>query len=172
MTRELRARFNPDPVAEVRSISISSPASSTSSLAPSPGPSTPPPVPDMAFSPVNSSSLSPYPIPVHPRLYMPSPTPPAFPYMPPPTPLTPDVDFRPALSSPPTMTPREAKFLRPDMDRRGGTFNQIKRVLFWQKPRRSKLVKTKPMARGKAKPRGPTSTGEKTFRGISMFNVC
>lgn len=99
MAKERRAHFNQNPVAEVRS--IPSPASSTSSLAPSPGPSTPPPLPDAAFSPANSSSLSPYPIPPHPRVYTPSPIPQAhaLPYIPP-APLTPNVHLHPAIIAP------------------------------------------------------------------------
>ncbi|KAI0293721.1 hypothetical protein B0F90DRAFT_1821851 [Multifurca ochricompacta] len=81
-TKERRARFNDNPVAEVRS--IPSPASSTSSLAPSPGPSTPPPLPDVAFSsPAHShASISSYPSPPHPP------------------PLTPGVYLHPALAAP------------------------------------------------------------------------
>ena len=56
-------------------------------------------------------------------------------------------------------------------ERRDVHANQIKRVLFWQEPRRSKQVKTKPMARGMSKPRGPTLTVKKKFRGISMFSM-
>ena len=98
--KQRRAHFNQDPVASVRS--IPSPASSTSSLNPSPGPSTPPPLPDVAFSPANSSSLSPYhPAPPHPRVYTPSPIPQAhaLPYIPPP-PLTPHVHLHPATIAP------------------------------------------------------------------------
>ena len=98
-SKERRAHFNQDPVAEVRS--IPSPASSTSSLAPSPGPSTPPPL-HAGFSPAHSSSsLSPYPTPPHPRVYTPSPTPQAYalPYIPP-APLTPGVHLHPAIIAP------------------------------------------------------------------------
>jgi len=96
MSKERRAHFNQDPVAEVRS--IPSPASSTSSLA-SHGPSTPPPLPSAAFSPANSSSsLSPYP---HPRVYTPSPIPQAhaLPYIPP-APLIHGVHLHPAIIAP------------------------------------------------------------------------
>jgi hypothetical protein len=97
----LRARFNENPVAEVRS--IPSPASSTSSLAASPGPSTPPPLPNVAFSsPTNSSSsLSPYPPIPHPDVYTPSPIRQAhaLPFIPP-APLTPGVCLHPALVAP------------------------------------------------------------------------
>ena len=94
-----RAHFNPDPVTEVRT--IPSLASSTSSLAPSPGPSTPPPLPDAAFSPANSSSLSPHPIPPHPRVYTVSPIPQAhaLPYIPPP-PLPSGAHLHPAIIAP------------------------------------------------------------------------
>jgi len=94
--KERRAHFNPNPVAEVRS--IPSPASSTSSLAPSSGPSTPPPLPNAAFSPAHSSSLSSYP---HPRVHSPSPTPQphALPYIPP-APLQPGVHLHPAIIAP------------------------------------------------------------------------
>ncbi|KAI9510665.1 hypothetical protein F5148DRAFT_1147395 [Russula earlei] len=98
-----RARFNPNPVAEVRS--IPSPASSTSSLAPSPGPSTPPPLPGVAFSsPAHSPQVSmhsPYHSPSQPRVYTPSPIPQAqpLPFIPPP-PLTPGVYLNPALAAP------------------------------------------------------------------------
>ena len=94
--KDRRARFNPNPVAEVRS--FSSPASSTSSL----GPSTPPPLPDVAFSsPAHSPTLSPYPSPPHPRVYTPSPIPQAhsLPYIPP-APLTPGVYIHPTLAAP------------------------------------------------------------------------
>ena len=96
-----RARFNPDPVADMRS--FSSPASSTSSLAPSPGPSTPPPLPNVAFSsPAHSSmTLSPYNSPSQPWVYTPSPIPQGhpLPYIPP-APLTPNVYIHLALSAP------------------------------------------------------------------------
>jgi hypothetical protein len=97
------ARFNDNPVSEVRS--FSSPASSTSSLAPSPGPSTPPPLPDVAFSsPAHSPSNAPissFPSPPHPRVYTPSPIPQAYalPYIPP-HPLTPRVYLHTALAAP------------------------------------------------------------------------
>jgi len=85
-----RAHFNPDPVTEVRTIP-----------SPSPGPSTPPPLPDAAFSPANSSSLPPYPIPPHHRVYTASPIPQAhaLPYIPP-APLTPNVHLHPAIIAP------------------------------------------------------------------------
>ncbi|KAH9977494.1 hypothetical protein BJV74DRAFT_781049 [Russula compacta] len=105
-TKHRRAHFNPNPIAEVRSIPYStSPASSTSSLAASPGPSTPPPLPNVAFSPtnspLNSSTLSPYPSPPHPRVYIPSPIPQAhaLPYIPPP-PLISNVYIHPAVAAP------------------------------------------------------------------------
>ncbi|KAI0261859.1 hypothetical protein BC834DRAFT_845361 [Gloeopeniophorella convolvens] len=102
-TKARHARFNDDPVAEVRS--FVSPASSTSSLAPSPGPSTPPPLPEVAFaSPSHSSPhlpSSPYLSPPHPRVYTPSPISQAhaLPYIPP-APLTPGVYLHPALVAP------------------------------------------------------------------------
>ncbi|KAH9960024.1 hypothetical protein BC827DRAFT_1133811 [Russula dissimulans] len=98
-----RARFNPDPVAEVRS--IPSPASSTSSLSPSPGPSTPPPLPNVAFSsPTHSPQVamsSPYRSPPQPQVYTPSPIRQAYPlpYIPP-TPLIADLYIHPAIASP------------------------------------------------------------------------
>ena len=77
----IRARFNPNPIAEVRSQSFAE--SSTSSLAPSPGVSTPPLIPDMASSPspLNPSIYTPSPVPlgsitsgvcIHPALTAPS----------------------------------------------------------------------------------------------------
>ena len=98
--KDRRARFNADPVAEVRS--FSSPASSTSSLAPSPGPSTPPPLPNAAFSsPAHSPNYHSVP---HPRVYTPSPIPQAYslPFIPP-APLTPGVYIHPALAAPSLM---------------------------------------------------------------------
>jgi hypothetical protein len=101
MSTKRHARFNENPVTDVRS--FSSPASSVSSLAPSPGPSTPPPLPDVAFSsPTHShSSISSYPSPPHPRVYTPSPIPQAhaLPYIPP-APLTPRVYLHTALAAP------------------------------------------------------------------------
>ena len=94
--RNRRARFNHNPVAEVRS--IPSPASSTSSLAPSPGPSTPPPLPDVEFSsPAHSPTLAPYGPPPRPRA--PSPQAHLLPFIPP-APLTPGVYINPALAVP------------------------------------------------------------------------
>ena len=94
-----RLRFNPIPVAEVRS--FSSPASS--SPAPSPGPLTPPPLPNVAFSsPAHSPNLSYY-SPPHPLVYTPSPIPQPhrLPYIPlPPAPLVLGVHIHPALFSP------------------------------------------------------------------------
>ncbi|KAF8489068.1 hypothetical protein F5888DRAFT_1210243 [Russula emetica] len=98
--KDRRARFNPNPVAEVRS--FSSPASSTSSLAPSPGPSTPPPLPNVAFSsPTHSPTRAPYHSPPHPWVYTPSPIaqPHPLPFIPP-APLTPGVYIHPALAAP------------------------------------------------------------------------
>ena len=95
----LRARFNRNPVAEVRS--IPSPASSTSSLA-SAGPSTPPPLPSEAFSPpAHSPTLAPFNSPPHPMVYTPSPIRQAqsLTFMPP-APLTPGLYIHPALSAP------------------------------------------------------------------------
>ncbi|KAH9003575.1 hypothetical protein EDB86DRAFT_2379830 [Lactarius hatsudake] len=103
MSTKRHARFNEDPVTDVRS--FSSPASTVSSLAPSPGPSTPPPLPDVAFSsPTHSPShapISPYPSPPHPRVYTPSPIPQphALPYIPP-APLTPRVYLHTVLAAP------------------------------------------------------------------------
>ncbi|KAN0103792.1 hypothetical protein V8E52_011628 [Russula decolorans] len=100
--KDRRARFNRNPVAEVRSFSSPSPASSTSSLAPSPGPSTPPPLPNVAFSsPAHSPAHAPFHSPPHPQVYTPSPIPQAhaLPFIPP-APLTPGVYIHPALAAP------------------------------------------------------------------------
>ena len=99
VNKDRHARFNRNPVAEVRSFSSPSPASSTSSLAPSPGPSTPPPLPNVAFSPAHSPT--PFHSPPHPMVYTPSPIPQAhaLPYIPP-APLTPGVYIHPALAAP------------------------------------------------------------------------
>ena len=100
-TRSRHARFNEDPVTDVRS--FSSPASSSSSLAPSPGPSTPPPLPDGAFSsPTHSPSHAPissFPSPPHPRVNTPLPIPQAHWYIPP-APLTPYVYLNTVLTVP------------------------------------------------------------------------
>ena len=97
--KDRRARFNRNPVAEVRS--IPSPASSTSSLA-SAGPSTPPPLPNEAFSPpAHSPTLMSYNSPPHPMVYTPSPVrqPQSLTFMPP-APLTPGLYLHPALAAP------------------------------------------------------------------------
>ncbi|KAI0246851.1 hypothetical protein BJV78DRAFT_1286029 [Lactifluus subvellereus] len=100
-TKGRHARFNEDPVAEVRS--IPSPASSTSSLAPSPGPSTPPPFPDVAYSPPTHSpahaSVSPYQSPSQPHVYTsPVSHPHGLPFIP--APLAPSVYTHVGLAAP------------------------------------------------------------------------
>jgi hypothetical protein len=95
---DLRAHFNENPIAEVRSIP-SSPISSSSS----PGQSIPPPLPNVAFSsPTNSTpSLSPDISPPHPHIRTPSPIPQVFtlPYVPP-APLIPGICLHPELVAP------------------------------------------------------------------------
>ncbi len=97
VNKDRHARFNANPVAEVRQFQFQSPASSTESL----GPSTPPPIPNVSFSPAHSPTLAPYQSPPHPLVYTPSPVPQrhSLPFLPP-APLTPSVYIHPELAAP------------------------------------------------------------------------